>query len=240
MTAQSRVPRTVSAVLTHAWPPTYKPYRASGKESRHLLTHYYYRRGEREREEKVTRNAIDCIKPSRACPRGAPPSAADMHWPQKKTRVTYSYVSFGSASRIGAAPTQKKVFFPLERRVAIRRAILPPPSPPGNPLMPTHSLAGRTSVKTERGTVHTHTFIETFGSNCSHLLFYRASLFYLPFPYKVRTVAVNERSRNIFSCKTRHSEHPTNRKTFFSELASYCKIPLFLSNPLRQLLLYTK
>ncbi len=27
---------------------------------------------------------------------------------------------------------------------------------------------------------------------------------------------------------------------FFSELASYCKIPLFLSNPLRQLLLCTK
>ncbi len=47
VTAQSRVSRTVSAVLTHAWPPTYKSYTASGKESRHLLTHYYYRRGER-------------------------------------------------------------------------------------------------------------------------------------------------------------------------------------------------
>ena len=47
VTAQSNVSRTVSAVLTHAWPPPYKPYKASGKESRHLLTHYYYRRGER-------------------------------------------------------------------------------------------------------------------------------------------------------------------------------------------------
>ncbi len=177
-------------------------------------------------------------------PKGGSPLRLRTCSGRKKTRVTYSCVSFGSTSRIGAAPTQKKSFSPLERRVAIRRAILPlPPSPPGNPLMPTHSLAGRTSVKTERGTVHTHTVVhrdfwkQLFSPSflpCKPLLFA-----FCVFP-KERTVAVIERSRNIFSREIRHSEHRTNRKTYF--LASWQATARFRFFPFlhRQVLVCTK